>query len=49
MENIASKENQLTPTSIRKKDESEEKIIKEVGSSSNDETNDNESTEKSKR
>ena len=49
MENIALHDNQLIPKFIRKKEESPEKLIKEIGSSSNDETNDAESTEKSKR
>lgn len=48
MENIALENKELIPTLVRKKDESPEKFIKEVGSNSNDETIDAESTEKSK-
>lgn len=49
MENIALESNEMLATLIKQKDESPEKLIKDVGSNSNDETNDAESTEKSKR
>jgi hypothetical protein len=47
MEKIALDDNQIVPNILGKKDESPDKIIKEVALSSNDETNDAESTEKS--